>query len=184
MRPTFALRLALLAAVPALALTGCGPVVIHTHVSSQATIPGNSSPLGALLDQFPGFAQFASMDFNTNQDLANQGVSKDNISSVTVTGVELTIRSPGTQDFDFLDSIAFSAETEHLAAKPIASRSGIPALNLEAPNPTLVLQVTGEELVDIVTAPRMSILVDGKGRQPRADTELEAVVKLRVEAHL
>jgi hypothetical protein len=173
-----------LVALPAFALTACGPLVIHTQVTSQTTIEGDSSPLGALLDQFPGFAQFASMDFSTNQDLVNQGVTKENISSVTVTDVTLTIRSPQSQDFDFLDSLGFSAQAEGMTAKPVASRTGISALGLEAPNPTLALEVTGEELVDIVTAPEMSIQVDGSGRLPREDTQIDAVVRLRVEAHL
>lgn len=165
----------------ALSLSACGPLVIKTQLNSSTQIEGADPILGALLEQFPGFESFSNIDFNANQELKNQGVTKDQIDSMKITAVTLTLSAPDTEDFSFLDEIAFSARAGDLVI-PVASKKDISKLDLSAPNPTLTLDVTGQELLDVVTAPSMTIEVTGKGRAPSKNVRIDAVIKVRVEA--
>ncbi|MFL5319466.1 MAG: hypothetical protein ACJ790_07395 [Myxococcaceae bacterium] len=162
-------------------LCACQPNVFHTEVKGSSTIQGDPSPIAGLLNAFPGVSNFSNIDFNQNQDFKNQGVSKDQVSSVKVESVKLQITSPNDQDFTFLTSMKFDASTDGKPAVTVAQKDGIDKLNLPAPNPTLDMDVTNAELRDYVTAPNMSINVTGNGRLPKQDTTLEATVGLRVE---
>src|SRR5690606_33951536 len=85
----------LLVAGAALLLSACGPVIIQTQLTSSTEIEGAQDPLlGQLLGQFPGFEQFSNIDFDANQDLKKQGISKDQVDSVKITSVTLTISAP------------------------------------------------------------------------------------------
>lgn len=170
-----------LASLAALLLCACGPVVIKTQLNSSTQIEGADPILGQLLEAFPGFDQFAKIDFDSIQELKNQGITKDQVDSVKITGVTLTISSPDTEDFDFLDELTFSARAGSRII-PVAAKKDISKLGLAAPNPTLTLDVTGEELIDVVSAPSMSIEVNGRGRAPTKDVRIDAAIKVRIEA--
>ncbi|HZA51568.1 MAG TPA: hypothetical protein VE549_12565, partial [Myxococcaceae bacterium] len=63
-------------------------------------------------------------------------------------------------------------------------KHNIGTLGLRAPHPVLNLDVTGAELQPFVTAPSMSIVVRGNGRQPPQDTKIQAEIGLKVEIRL
>lgn len=166
--------------VAALLLTGCGANVFNTEVKGETTIQGDPTGLQGVLSVFPAIGSFTNIDFSQNQDFKNQGVTKDQVSSVKVDAITLRIITPTDQDFRFLESLEFYARTGDQEVL-IASKTGINNLNLSAPNPVLVMDVKDAELQPYVTAPSMTISVKGKGSYPPRDTRLEASVRLRVE---
>lgn len=167
----------------ALALAGCEPGTFYTEVKGQTTLEGDSSPLSNLLGTFEPIGSFTNMDFDSNADFQNEGVSTEHVRSVRVTAFTLKIVSPDSQDFDFLDELSFFArvgENEQL----IAEATDISARDLEAPNPRLELEVTHAELQPFVAASAMSIVMRGNGRVPPQDTTLEAAATFRVQVQL
>src|SRR5688572_29568176 len=142
-----------LALLPLVLASACAPNVFHTSVKGEATIQASPIP-NVVLNSFPAVAQFSNIDFNQDQEFKIQGVTKDQVDSVKVESVALKIVSPNDQDYGFLDNLqiyASAGDSEVL----VAERSGIADLGLVAPNPTLMLTVTGAELQPYVTAPSM-----------------------------
>ncbi len=166
----------------ALSLSACGPPTFNAEVKGSSTLQGGD-PLAGLLGTFPGVGSFTNIDFNSNQDFQNQGVTKDQVDSVKVDRVQLKITDPNDQDFRFLESIQFFAKAGDKEAL-IAERSDISSLGLVAPNPILELTVSGAELQPFVVAPQMSIIVRGKGKNPAKTTTMEATVNLKVSVKL
>jgi hypothetical protein len=165
----------------ATALSGCGANIFHVDVKGEATIAG--SPLGGLLNAFPTVASFTNIDFNENQEFKNQGVTKDQVNSVKVAAIQLKILTPPEQDYSFLDTLQFFARTGDSEVL-VAEKTGIGDLNIQGPNAVLNMDIKDVELKPYVTAPTMSIIVRGKGRQPSQDTKLEANVRLRVDVKI
>lgn len=167
----------------ALSLVGCEPGTFYTEVKGQTTLQGDPSPLSNLLGTFEPIGSFTNMDFDSNTDFQNEGVTTDQVRNVSVTKFTLKIVSPSSQDFDFLEEISFFArvgESEVL----IAEATEISSRGLSPPNPVLTLDVSGAELQPFVAAPAMSIVVRGSGRVPPQDTTLEAAATFRVRVQL
>ncbi len=159
----------------AAALTGCGANVFPVEVKGEATIDGDPSPIPGLLNAFPGISSFGNIDFSQSQEFKNQGVTKEEVDSVKPTFVRLQIVAPDNQDFRFLEQLQFYARAGDNEVL-VAEKLGIDRLDLKAPHPTLELDVKDVELQPYVTAPSMSIVVRGRGRQPANRTRLEATV--------
>ena len=166
-----------------MAASACGPLVVKTEIKGSATVPGNPTPLGTLLGALPVLNGLTQMDFNTNQDFQNAGVTKLQVSSAKVERFRLQIVSPNTQDFGFLDSITFAIQANGQSAT-IAQKSGIRAQGLTAPNPTLELDLVAVELKPFIQANTTTIGMSGSGNQPAEDTQLEAIVDIRAEFKL
>jgi hypothetical protein len=158
-------------------LTGCGPLVFGTELKGEAVIEG--SALGQVFNVFPQFGGFATIDFDQSQDFKNNHTSRDKVKTMKLTSLKLRIVSPPTQDYAFLDSLEFAVKAGDKEQK-IASKTGIAALGLAAPNPTLTLDVVDAELAEFVHAATMTIITRGAGRQPAQETRLEATVKFQV----
>lgn len=168
-------------AAAALGLSACGPITFTTEVKGEGVVPG--SLLGGLLSSFPALGGLTSIDFNENQDFKNHQATRDNVSSLKVESFSLRIVEPADQDFSFLDSVQVLGKTSN-DEKLVAEKNGIAQLVLPPPNPTLVFDVTREELVGLLGAPQISIVLRGRGRQPPRDTRLEAKAKLTVALKL
>lgn len=177
----FPLRPSLAAPLAALALTACGPITFTTEVKGEGVVPG--SPLGGLLTAFPSLGSLAAINFDENQDFKSNKTTRENVASLKVEAFSLKILEPSSQDFSFLDNVEVLGKAGDVEI-PIASKTGITQLKLAAPNPTLVLEVTNEELVTLLKAPTMSLVLRGRGRQPPGDTRLEAKATLRVGVKL
>ena len=163
--------------VASLFITACGPITFSTSLKGDATIQG--SVVGQLLSNFPQAASFANVDFSQNQDFKNNNTSRDKVKSMKVTALTLKITSPNSQDFSFLDSLQFDVKAAGKQQK-IASKTGIAALGLAAPNPTLTLDLVDTDLGEYVRASDFSIVTSGNGRQPAQDTKLEINVEFLV----
>lgn len=167
----------LLAPFAALALSACGPLTFTTQLAGTGTVQGN--PLGGLLNVFPTLSSFASIDFNQNQDFKNNNTAKDKVTAVHVKSLTLQLTSPNDQGFGFLDSVQFVAEANGQRAV-FASKSGVASLGLNAPNPTLTLDLPDVDLASYVRADTVTLALEGSGRPPPKDTTLEAKVSLQV----
>jgi hypothetical protein len=173
--------IALVLAVALPALSGCEANVFSMEVKGDTTVEGSSLP--NLPTVIPAVGSFSNIDFNQSQEFQNQGITKEQVKSVHTEYVRLRILSPDTQDFSFLESIQFFAKAGD-AEVLVAEKHNIDALDLRAPHPVLSLDVTGVELQPFVTAPSMSIVVRGNGRQPPQDTKIQAEIGLKVEIRL
>lgn len=163
--------------VAGVVLSACGPVPFSTQLKGETVVEG--SPLGAVLAAFPQVGGFANLDFNANEDFKNNDTTRELVKTMKVTSFTLRIVSPADQDFRFLETLEFAVRSGDLEQK-IAGKTGIDALPLSAPNPTLTLDLVDTELAQFVRAPSMSIISRGTGRQPAQDTRLEATVKFTV----
>ncbi len=175
------MRRTLLFLCAASALCACGPLQFETEVKGTTVVTG--STLGGLLGVFPGVSGFSNIDFTQNQDFQNNKTSRDHVTSVRLTSLQVKITSPSDGDFSFLDSLQFfvrAGDQESL----VAEKTGIAGLKLPPPNPVLNFDILDLDLAKFVQQPTMSFIVRGKGRQPSKDTFLEATVKLRVQAKI
>lgn len=177
------MRLASLLAAAGLGLAACAPSSFTTEVKGESTVPAGPPGVTTVLNAFPAISSFAGMDFDQNQDFKNQGVRKDEVTSVKVKSLTLQVLSPNDQDFTFLDTVEFYARAGDREAR-IARRQDISRLNLRPPNPLLSLSVDDVELQPFVSAPTMSIIVRGRGVMPDREVRLQAVVTLEVEGGL
>ena len=166
-----------LALFPALALVlACEPNGFRTELKGEATVPGG--PDGPL-PGFPTLGAFTNVDFNATPEFKSQGVTKDHVSSARTEAVKVRVVSPTDQDFGFLETLQLyirSGDREAL----IAERSGIAALGLAAPGPTLALEVKTDDLRLHIAAPSSSLILRAKGNVPPKDTRLEVTVDFRV----
>jgi len=145
---------------------------IDVPVGARARIPART-----LIDDVVGlvpFDGFGSIDFE--QELRNQGVQEEDVDSVRVKTFTITIESPESQTFEFLDSIAFFVSAEGLAEARIASAAAIdPSVR------TLELALDDVELEPYATAPRMTIRAEVEGERPEAETMIEAALTFDVD---
>jgi hypothetical protein len=164
-----------------LLLAACGTPSFSTELRGEAVVPGDPATASTLLNSLPAIGSFTQLDFNQDQEFKNQGVSKDEVSSVTVDRLQLRVVSPPGQDLAFLDEVSFYAKAGDQEVL-IAGASGLAELG--AGRHELDLALRGVELQPYVTAPSMSILVRGRGRVPAQDVRLQAVVTLDVKVNV
>lgn len=158
-------------------LCGCN-ITFTTTIKGKSTIEG--SPLGGFFDLFPQMNSFSSIDFNANQDFQNNNAQKQHVKEAKVTSFTLKITEPNNQNYDFLDSVAFAVNSPGNNESQLAHKEGIPSLNLGAPNPTLTLDVPGEDISAHIRADTVTFVSSGKGRQPGQDVTVEATVTLLI----
>ncbi len=164
----------------ALLLSGCdGPLVTFTtQLKAQASLDG-CSLLTCALNVFPQMVGFANLDFDSNQDFQNNNAQKQHVKTAKVTSFTLKISAPNDQDYAFLDSLSFAVASDGTETQ-LAYKDDIAGLGLKAPNPTLVLELPGEDIAHHIRADQVSFLSSGRGRQPANDTTIEASVTLLV----
>lgn len=146
--------------------------------SSTTTIEG-----ATLLEQLVGdlgFGGFLNMDVSQNEELKNQGVERNQIDSVFVQSLTLTITDPPDgQDFTFIESLAFYVEAPGLDRKLIAS--GGP---FEAGLKTVGMNVENVDLADYAAAESMDITTEVDGRRPDNTTTIRADIVLDVDVNV
>jgi hypothetical protein len=160
-------------AVAAAVATSCDNIDnFEVDVGAKATIPA-----GTVLDELIGvlaFDEFQSISLT--QELDNQGVSKDDVDSVRMISLALVIDGPAGANFDFLESIAFFAETEGQPRVLVAEIDPVPKGQT-----TLDLVMSGVELKPYVVAPSMKLSTTTKGKRPPQETMVSAAGVLDVD---
>lgn len=159
--------------------SACSPLTVGTEVKGEAVVLGN--PMQGALNIFPTIGGMNDLDFNNSREFMQASITRANVSAASVESVSVKILSPSDQDFRFLETLQFVARAGD-KEEIFAERSGVKDLGLEAPSPTLAMDVKLVDLAPFVSAPIMSIVMRGKGTQPPNDTRLEVKVKLRVSA--
>lgn len=168
----------LLAGATLVALSCDGIDNLSVDSTATSVVPA-STPLEQVLGSVP-FSGFEGFDFSETQEFANEGYTKDQIDSVRVVSLTLRIVAPQDGDFDFVDSIAFSVESEGLPAVEIARLDPVPEGQTE-----IELTVDSSiELVDYATAPTMSITTDATGGRPSEETTIEGTVLFDVDVNV
>jgi hypothetical protein len=159
-------------------LATCGKIdQISVSETSRSTIPR-----GSLLEQFAGdigFGELVEVDLTESQELQNQGVTKNQIDSVKLTSLSLTIVNPAQGDFTFLDSVEFFVEAPGVERERIA-RGGPFAAGASS----IDLQVDDVELAPYVVSEKMTITTDARGNRPDEDTTIEAQIDLLVDVNI
>jgi hypothetical protein len=157
--------------------SGCVPVVaFEVPLSAETTVDG-----GGLLEQFIevfGFGDLANVDFSTTDEFENNDVRSEQVTSARLTALNLSIAAPQGADFDWLDEITFSVETDgepevEVASGAIADDAVAAALDLE-----------DVELAPYVRAPGFSITTDVNARRPPQDTTVRVDLVFAIAAEL
>ncbi|MBI3179112.1 MAG: hypothetical protein HYZ27_05585 [Deltaproteobacteria bacterium] len=163
-----------------LAALSCGDVDNFDIVESSSTqIPGCTVAC-QVLSTLP-FADFGAMDLTQNEELENQGVSKDQIDSVKVTDLVLTVTDPPGQDLTFIETIEFRVSAAGLSEKVIAQGGPFPAGLTQ-----VHLNVLDVELKPYASAESMTITTEtGPGSEmPPQSTTVEATITLSVDVNV
>ncbi len=164
-----------------LALVTCGGNLTRISVSQTATANiGGASLLELLTGDAVGFAGLGGFDISQSQEFKNQGIKREQINSVKLKSLTLTITAPASgQDFTFLDSLTFFVEAQGQPKKEIAT-GGPFTMGAR----TVTLMVADLELVAYATAPSMTFTTTAKGRKPTNNTTIEAKVMLDADINL
>lgn len=173
------MRRRLLNGVLLLGLVGCGSVGQVSITETATTTIEKATILEQLVGDM-GFGSFLNMDISQNQELENQGVERNQLNSVHVRSLELTITDPADgQDFTFIESLAFYAEADGLDRALIASGgpfdAGAKAVNLD---------VEAVDLADFAAAPSMDITIEVEGRRPDQTTTVRCDLVLDVDFNI
>jgi hypothetical protein len=158
-----------------LGLSACS-IEIHPSVDGSATVPQ-----ATIVDQILQNLAFAGLDqIDLTNEFQNQGVTKDEVSSVVLSKMTISVTSPQGATLDFMKSLSFSASADGQPDVEIAHVDSIPAGTT-----TLDLDVDpGVELAPYVVAPSMTLTAHVTGSSPAQDTNLAAHVELAVAANL
>lgn len=166
-------------ALTALVLGTCSSLDnVEVPVTAEATIPRRS-----VLDELLGnlaFAGFDGFDISQSQQFENQGYSREQVDSVHMLEMTLTIRSPAGANFDFLDSIRFYARADGLPPVLVAELDPVPD---GASQLTLVVD-SSIELQPYVIAPEMTLTTEAGGVRPAEETRVEAEAIFDVDVNV
>ena len=141
---------------------------ISVEVEDEVTIPE-----GSTLEDFLGsldFLGFEGFDITTSKTFDDLGYSKQDVDSVHLERVVLTITDPEDAGFGFLESVTASVEAEGLPRVEVARLTEVPD---EASEIELVVS-PDVELEPYVTAPEMSLQIEASGVRPPQETTVEA----------
>ena len=109
-----------------------------------------------------GFGNFASFDITQSQELKNQGVKREQITSVKLTKLSIEVTSPANgQDLTFIDSLTFFVESPGVAKKEIAKGGPFTAGATKAD-----LTLVDLELAPYAAAPSMTFTTAATGKRP------------------
>lgn len=148
---------------------------IDVDAGGAVTVPA-ATIIEKLLSGALDFAGFDKIDFT--QDFANQGVTKNDVDSVRLKSLTLTIESGS--NFDFLQSLSFSAAADGQPAVEIARIDAVPKGVKK-----IELDVSANaELKPYVVAPSMRITGKAEGSRPDQETKIAASAVFDVDIHI
>ncbi len=171
-------RIAVVAVLICLLVTCGGLTRVTVSQSATATIPG--ATLLELLTGDIGFGNLGNFDITQSQEFKNQGIKREQINSVKLKSLTLTITAPANgQDFTFLESLSFFIEAPGQTKKEIA-RGGPFAKDAKE----IALTVLDVELAPFAAATSMTFTTTARGNKPKSTTTVEAKVVLEADANV
>ncbi len=145
---------------------------IDVEVSGSAAIAART-----VIDDLTALVPFEGLDeVDFEQEFRNQGVAEEDVDSVRVKRFVLTLASPPSQSFDFLERVAFFASADGLPEVRIASVDAI-----DPETRTIELALDDVELEPYATAERMRVRAEVEGQRPEEPSTLRADVKFEVD---
>lgn len=157
--------------------TGCGSLThIDVNAGGKVTVQAGTV-VDKLLAGPLDFTGFDKIDFT--QDFANQGVGKNDVDSVRLKSLTLSIDAPADGNFDFLQSISFAIEADGAAKADLAHLDAVP----KGKN-ALTLDIPSTELKPYVVAPSMTITGTAKGSLPDQETTISAAAVFDVDVNI
>jgi len=156
---------------------GCAPEIAFPVTIEASTVIEDGGLVGDVLGQID-FSGLGNIDFDASQEFENNNVRKENIRSLRLSQITLEISAPEGADFNFLETIAFSASAPGNDTLQVAS--GTPGNGINA----FELVVDDVELAPYATSERFSIITEGAGAPPPQDTTVEIGVRFDVVAGL
>ncbi len=163
-----------IAAIALAALCTCGTIDrLEVGASADAQIPK-----ATLLEELLGAVDFDGFDeLDFSREIANQGVSEDQIDSVRIKSFTLGTTEGSGQTLDFIQSLEVHAVADGLEDVILAEGSNF------AGKSSVELTVHDDvELEAYVSAPSLTLEVKVKGKRPSEDTAVHADVVLAVDA--
>jgi len=149
-----------------LLLAGCGVTLTHIAVTGSSTATVEAGTLLEDLVGDLGFGEFVSMDLTEAQELQNQGVATEDISSAVLTDFTLTATS-GASDLSFLSTMDLSVEAEPYDVLRIAWSESFPEGSA-----TVDFKTTGADIHEYVTSQAMTLTTNVTAHRPEEDTEV------------
>lgn len=156
------------AALVAALLLGCGLLTVRVEQTAATTVEGAGlvgQLLGAL--EFTGLDDF---DVTFEQELENQGVAEEDVTSVVLTQFTLSTPTAGA-DLSFIEAFDLYVAADGLDRVRVAHGEdfpeGVAAVDLE---------LDEVELQPYVVAPSMTFETEVSGSAPVDDVEVEAFV--------
>ena len=127
-----------------------------------------------------GFGDFMNIRLIENDELENQGVSKNQIDQVFITKLTLEILSPRDgDDFTFLESLTFRVSGRDLPTLDIARGE-----NFEPGLTKIGLDIVGVDLAPYVVLDSMDITTDVNGKRPSRYLTIRATIDLDVDINV
>lgn len=151
---------------------------VEVEATGQAMIPR-----GTVVDQLLSdleFAGFDNVEISESQELINEGYTEDDIDSVRIQRMTLTVTAPAGGNLDFIDDIAFFVEAEGLPRVEIGRLDPVPA----GQSAVDVVVDASVELRPYVVAPVMTVTSEGSGMRPDQDTSIDAYLLFDVDVNV
>lgn len=145
----------------------------EVEVAGRGEVPART-PLDVVLGEL-SLLGFDRVD--VSQQFANQGVGDEDVDSVELVSLALTVEAPADATLDFVDSVAFLVEAPDLPRREIAEISSVP----RGARTVSAAVFPGVELKPYVTARSMRIALDATGERPARAVTIRADVILDVD---
>ena len=136
------------------------------------------SPLGEVLGPL-AFTGFEGIDVSESQDFRNQGYTKNEMDSVRLSSIALSISAPDDGNFDFFTRLSFFAEADGLPKVEVARLDPIPK-----GSQSIDMDILDVELVDYASADSMTITSTATGTSPSQNTIIDARVVLDIDVNI
>ena len=160
-----------------LSVSGCGGLIsFDIDQSGTSTVPAQQA---GLLSGLPGFQGFSSFNLSQSSQFANNNTNKDHITECRLTRLTLKVTNPPGTDLSFLSRIDFFISAPNLDKIHIAGIAPLP------PGQSSVdLKLDDVDIAKYARSDSFSITTAVSGQSPKADTTIEADLKLNVHASI
>lgn len=154
----------------------CGKLdVITLRESSEAEIPG-ATLVESIAQDGLQFGGFEGLQFSQSQELQNQGVKENQIDSVKMDSLILTVTNPENGDMSFLTSLEFFIDADELPKVRIASFG-----DFQAGQNSISMLTDDQEMKDYIVADSMTITTSVEGQKPDQTTTIKGDMAIKVD---
>ena len=137
-------------------------------VEETTSVPG-ATPLELLLDSFPVVDGLAEFDISESSEFRNGKYSPDDVESVRLRRLTMSVVSPDGQDLSFFGDVVFLLSTEGLETIEVATASEFPEGMA-----SVEFETTGSNIKDYVLAKRGTFTVQvSDTKRPAQETQLK-----------